>query len=114
MTGRTIIVPVKTPSVLNLREHWGRKAARAKAHREAAWASCQYANPRRPALPVVVRLVRISPRKLDGDNLQGALKAVRDGIADWLGVDDGHDAVTWEYGQEQGKPACVRVEISPK
>ena len=61
-----------------------------------------------------VTLTRIAPRKLDCDNLRGALKAVRDGVADWLGVDDGSERITWKYAQERGKPKwhSVRVEVA--
>lgn len=50
-----------------------------------------------------VVLVRVAPSGgLDGDNLQGALKGVRDEVAAFLGVDDGGTRVTWEYGQRRG------------
>jgi hypothetical protein len=63
--------------------------------------------------PLVVTLTRIAPRTLDSDNVHGALKHVRDGVADWLGVDDGDARVTWEVGQERGaaQQYAVRVEI---
>jgi hypothetical protein len=60
---------------------------------------------------VVVRLTRIGPRKLDSDNVAGACKATRDGVADWLGVDDGDESrVRWVYAQERGAYG-VRVEV---
>lgn len=67
------------------------------------------------ALPVTVTLTRIAPRALDGDNLQNAFKAIRDGIADRLGVDDRDSRVTWQYGQERGQPRqyAVRIKIEP-
>lgn len=34
---------------------------------------------------------------LDGDNLQKAMKHVRDGIAQVLGVDDADQRLTWKY-----------------
>ena len=37
--------------------------------------------------------------RMDGDNLANALKPVRDGLADWLGVDDADGRVRWECGQ---------------
>jgi len=49
-----------------------------------------------------------------GDNLRGALKAVRDQVATWLGVDDADPRVTWEYGQAvDGRPRyqAVRIEV---
>ncbi len=62
---------------------------------------------------VVVALTRIAPRDLDTDNLASGLKAVRDGVADALGVDDGSSRIEWRYAQERGRPGeyAVRVEI---
>lgn len=62
---------------------------------------------------VVITLTRIAPRSLDTDNLASALKAVRDGAADALGVDDGSGRIEWRYAHERGKPGeyGVYVEI---
>ena len=50
-----------------------------------------------------IRMIRISPGKLDDDNLRGAFKAIRDGIAKFFGVDDGDvNRWQWEYDQEKG------------
>jgi len=49
-------------------------------------------------------------RRMDSDGVASALKAVRDGIADALGIDDGNSRITWIYGQERGEYS-VRVEI---
>ena len=59
----------------------------------------------------MVTLTRIAPSNgLDDDNLAGALKAVRDEVAAWLGVDDKDRAtVRYEYEQERG-PWDVRIE----
>ena len=47
-----------------------------------------------------------------GSDLAGlTCKAVRDGIADALGIDDGDDSLTWEYSQAVGKEYAVEVEI---
>jgi hypothetical protein len=62
-------------------------------------------------LPATVVLTRVAPRRLDGDNLQSGFKAVRDGVADWLGVDDGNGLVDWQYVQRSGKPGEYAVEI---
>ena len=58
----------------------------------------------------VVRITRVSPRRLDGDNATAAAKSVRDGVADALGVDDRDPRVEWLVDQEAG-PASVWVEI---
>lgn len=102
-------LPIRIESCANLREHWSKRAKRAKAHRLAAMAV-----PVHP-LPCVVTLTRIGPRELDTDNLAGGFKALRDGIADRLGVDDADPRVTWRYRQQKGPPKvyAARVDIEP-
>jgi hypothetical protein len=68
-----------------------------------------------------VTLTRYSPGVLDDDNLQRALSAVRDGVADALGVKDNDKRLSFRYAQEKVKrftagrvPAskyAVRIEI---
>ena len=104
-------LPLRIESVANGREHWAQKAGRTKRHRQAALALVKS---KLPGLPCQVKLTRIAPRRLDGDNCQSGFKALRDGIADRLGVDDGDSRVTWVYAQERGQPnqyAC-RIEIT--
>jgi hypothetical protein len=51
---------------------------------------------------LVITLTRIGPGTLDSeDNLSAGFKAVRDGIADALGVNDRHPRLRWFYGQER-------------
>ena len=65
-----------------------------------------------------VRLVRLGARALDTDNLAGALKAVRDAVAAWLGVDDGPGGLVWEVDQEPHRrhrnTPGVRIELYRK
>lgn len=104
----TFTLPLKTVSLTNVREHWGEKARRANRQRHAVSLKC----PKWSEGPLVaVLLVRIAPCELDDDNLRGALKHVRDGVASRLGVDDRTPLVRWEYAQEKGEPG-VRVTIS--
>jgi hypothetical protein len=108
----TLTIPMRLLSAANLREHWAAKAKRVKQQRQAV---AMFIGGRpKPALPVVVTLVRIAPRALDGDNLQSAFKAPRDEIARWLGCQDNDPRVTWVYGQRRagvGEYAVVvRVE----
>ncbi len=93
-----VIVPVATRSP-NKREHWGARARRVRAERIAVVDALRGQDA--PfAAPLVVTLTRIGARRLDGDNLQGALKGVRDGVAGFLGVDDGDPRITWRYAQQ--------------
>lgn len=98
-------------SETNQREHWASKARRVKAQRQhVAWAF-KAERPDRPELPVIVKLTRIAPRRLDDDNLRAAFKAVRDQVAEWLGVDDADPQVEWHYEDRNGAPKEKRVLI---
>lgn len=104
----TIKIPLRIESVANRREHWSKRAKRAKAHREGVqW----HLGTARPRLPVVVTLTRIAPRVLDSDNLASGFKAVRDGIADWLRIDDGDERIGWLYRQRKGAPKEYAIEV---
>jgi len=61
-----------------------------------------------------VKLVRFAPHELDSDNVCSALKAVRDGIADGLGINDGDKRTKWVYDQFVSKEYGVDVEIRTK
>ena len=104
---------MKIVSVANLRMHWAAKAKltrdqRTRTRMSLAAVAQSFGV---EVLPVTVVLTRIAPRRLDGDNLQSGFKAVRDGVADWLGVDDGNSLVDWQYVQRSGKAGEYAVEI---
>lgn len=107
-----VTLPLLIKSEANGRDHWAAKARRVKSHRQEALAipKALLCEP-----PCVVTLTRIAPRSLDTDNLQSGFKALRDGIADRLGVDDKDPRVRWEYQQERGEPLTygARVRIEP-
>lgn len=89
----------------------------AKARRTATQRSSVAATLRVMAGPVIpppcrVVITRVFPHRLDSDNLVGSAKHVRDGVADWLGVDDRDPRVEWLVAQESG-PAAVRIEFLP-
>jgi hypothetical protein len=65
---------------------------------------------------IAVKLVRLGGNQMDvGDNLNIAMKWVRDAISDLLGTSDGPTGtgslITWEYGQERCDKVGVRVTI---
>lgn len=93
-------LPLRTVSEPNRRDHWSGRAARAKEQRSFV---CLVARPQLRGLPFPLRvlLVRVGPRQLDCDNLRGALKACRDGVADALGIDDRDPRVEWLYDQRR-------------
>jgi hypothetical protein len=65
-----------------------------------------------PNAPLTITMTRIAPRGLDGDNLQAAFKAVRDGVADWMKTEDNDPLLLWRYEQRQGRPKEYGVEIT--
>ena len=70
-------------------------------------------NQPRPALPVEVTLVRRAPSNgLDDDNLTQSMKACRDQVAVWLGVDDRDPRVQWKYDQLRDKLWSVTIEVA--
>jgi hypothetical protein len=58
-----------------------------------------------------ITLTRIAPKRLDDDNLQTVFKSLRDGVADWLEIDDGSPQLTWCYAQAKGQPREYAVRI---
>lgn len=74
-------------SAANLRESKKERVARVKGQRAQAFAVVLAAlRTSRPvlSLPLTVLVTRVSPRKLDSDNLATAVKAQRDGATDAL------------------------------
>lgn len=105
MKAYDFVLPLRTVSTLNRREHWAVRHKRNKAERTAAHLMCP-----RFTLPCIVTVTRVAPRQLDGhDNLQASAKAIVDGIASKLGlITDRDERVQWRYAQEKG-PYAVRV-----
>ena len=107
-----IAIPMRTSRGLNAREHHMARARRVRKEREAvAW---MLRTAIKPALPCSVLLTRIAPSNgMDDDGLVGSMKAVRDQVAEWLGVDDkDRDTVRYRYGQRRG-PWGVTIEFGP-
>ena len=118
--GVIIRIPIHTDSESNQREHWARRAKRVKLQRAAVfyelgapWAQKAL----RESRPLVVILTRIAPRTLDPGNLESSLKAVQDGVADWLAGNygkgqDRQPGLLWRYAQRRGGTGEYAVEIS--
>lgn len=115
-----VTIPIRTTTGQNAREHWAARAKRVKRERKLTGLSLlhQVHWERKTALlrvlagagVVSVHLERVSPRRADDDNVVGSMKAVRDEIAAWLGIDDGDPRIAWSYSQSLGTFA-VRVTI---
>jgi hypothetical protein len=109
-------IPIRTVSEANQRGHWAKRHSRASEQRSVVRMALATQPTRTPVGPLRIRLTRIAPRRLDSDNLHAALKAVRDGVADYLGVDDGDASLSWEVAQARGAPNAyaVRIEVSQR
>jgi hypothetical protein len=110
-----VLLPIKTVAGLNAREHWRDRRRRVKAERDTACLVVRSKLGRDPR-PCTVTMVRLSAGALDDDNLQGAAKAIRDGIADAIGVQDNDPAIRWQYAQERCKRGefGMRIRIEPQ
>lgn len=104
-------VPVKTISENNAREHHMARHRRRAMQRNMVALHLLAHRLCRPAPPYVITLTRIAGRKLDGDNLQGACKAIRDAVAKHLGIDDGDEAHEWKYAQRKPRPREVGLQV---
>lgn len=105
-------VPVRMVNTSNGREHWRATAKRAKMVR-ALTDRLVRAEISGRVFPLAVRLVYVGPRQLDDDGVASAVKSLRDGVADALGVDDRDPRVVWVPDQERGgvREYGARVEI---
>jgi hypothetical protein len=110
-------LPIKTVSEANCSEHWTKKHKRHISQKEmVSW----FFKPLRSQifLPCHIKLIRISPRRLDkDDNLPCSFKWIKDEIAAQLtgyltpGRADEDPRITWSYDQEKGTPQRIRLEI---
>lgn len=117
MTARVVVSldGLPLPSRANLREHWAVRAKRDRTQRLIAASHLRHVLP--PGVRarllrggrLAVTITRLAPRRLDDDNLAAACKAVRDGIADALGVDDRDPRIVWRPAQiaRTGRPSVV-------
>lgn len=106
-----LTVPVATASEANAGGRRRDAIARKSAVKAAVRAALGLGKP--PPLPVVVWLTRVGSgtRPLDDDNLQRALKAVRDVVAEWLGADDADPRIRWRYKQRRDWSPAVVIDV---
>ena len=102
-----IKVPVRLISEANNTVHWRVKHKRKKAIKAMLE---QYWTKEKVKLPCEIELVRVAPRRCDGDNNIFSMKFCRDFVADKIipglqpGRADDDDRIKWEYSQEKGAP----------
>lgn len=112
-------LPVRVKNITNERTHWAVKARYSKQLREVARFQTSIAigladeDVDSDSDRYRVTLIRQSTtaQRMDGDGLQAAMKPIRDGIADALGIDDGSDRIEWKYEQEKTGEYAVEVKI---
>ena len=116
----TAKVPVRLVNALNQREHWAVKAKRAREQRGAAAAAMISARPgwvfdcdlvAAGDPPITVTITRRGGRRMDDDGLTASAKHVRDGVADWLGIDDGDPRLTWIVKQDKAPRGQHWVDV---
>lgn len=103
--------PIKLISVANSSETHYERARRVKVERTWAGWQMRVARPIPPRPPLRITMTRFGRGVLDTDNLPSAFKAVRDGISDWLRVDDGSPQLQWICKQvrQSAPPECQIV-----
>lgn len=109
-----VVIPLKTVSEANTGSHWAAKAKRVQEQRSTVGLLLKSARHSRVlkkhGKPSKITLTRYSSGTLDDDNLASALKAVRDGVQDALGIND--RVLTFEYAQEKCKRGTYAVKIA--
>lgn len=109
-------LPIETVSEMNRQEHWSKRAKRFKKQKKRI-ALAFLEEPLKLKLPVHIRIIRYSSQTMDADNVNAALKGVRDAMADQIlpgflpGRADSDPRITWEYEQEKGKNGFLRIQF---
>jgi len=124
----TLPIAITSATGGNSREHHMGKAKRVKDQRTTV-ANCLWnflsaserrgwdfkAEKKTTNLPVRVKLVRVAIKHMDYGNMVHGLKAVQDGVADWLRCNDGDDSqAKWEFAEELTAKATgtgIRIEL---
>ena len=111
------VLPIQPVNRNNQRMHWAKLHRLTRAERHAACLITRSvldasATAKIERLGAIVRLTKINKRRFyKGDNLNSSLKAIRDGIADAIGINDGDDRLEWEYDQRTEGRYAVEVEV---
>lgn len=108
----TLTLACRVVSEANRRDHWSVQRRRSEMQAAALHKALEGAGltHHKPPLPLSVTWTRIGRQTLDDDNLARAFKSLRDRLADWIGIDDGDDRLTWNYEQRAGEPG-VELEL---
>lgn len=105
-------LPLRLVSEANMHEHWRKRHARSVSHKRIVGFVLNTVARTKPLGDLVVTITRVAPRLLDSDNAVGSAKHVRDGIALWLGRDDGPTSgIEWRVEQQKSAAGVYRVEV---
>lgn len=108
-------LPIRTFSEANMHEHHFAKHKKTGDQRPVVAMAVRAHALRRGVKvkpPCTVRLTRLAPNALDeGDNLAMSLKHVRDGVADFLKVNDRDPRVRWVCEQRAQRGYGVVIEL---
>jgi|GEM_PF-292933 len=114
--GSGVIVLPWPPKELspNARVHWAKKSKAAKKYRTECFLLAKKAGiaaPQSGEITFALEFVAPDRRKRDDDNLLASCKAMRDGVADALGIDDNRFITQLRISRETVKGGEVRVRI---
>jgi len=114
--GSGVIVLPWPPKELspNARVHWAKKSKAAKQYRAECFLLTKKAGIAAPLADEILFALEFVPpdrRKRDDDNLLASCKALRDGVADALGIDDNRFITQLRISRETVKGGEVRVRI---
>ncbi|WP_312905408.1 RusA family crossover junction endodeoxyribonuclease [Stutzerimonas nitrititolerans] len=98
----------------NARVHWAKKSKAAKQYRAECFLLTKKAGIAAPLADEILFALEFVPpdrRKRDDDNLLASCKALRDGVADALGIDDNRFITQLRISRATVKGGEVRVRI---
>lgn len=115
--GLKVVLPIRVRSEGNQREHHFVVHKRKKDQKGVVKLAFGSALASRPDLkpPFLVKLTRIGIRTMDDDNVAFAFKAIRDQVAECLGIDDGDVArLRFAYGQRVAKAYAIEILVEAR
>lgn len=109
------IVPIRTISEMNVKEHWAKIYKRKRAQKIEIFVEMQKLQD--IPLPCHIIMTRYGKKIMDYDNLVTSFKFIQDEIANALipglaaGRADGDPRLSWDYSQEIAKSYAVKVSF---
>lgn len=110
-------LPLTVRNESNLRSRWATRERAAEQRQVVGMAlgnAMREFGLRRENVRLAVRLLRLYSGRgqaMDDDGLARAFKAVRDGVADALAIDDRNPRVVWVPDQQRSDVTAVRIEF---